>query len=209
MIIYGTGTKELGTKKLPGAKCSNCESNDLHLHVGARYFSVFWIPVFPFSKKMSVFCDHCQKVYQKKELDPQLKEKLKFEKKNFKTPVTLFAGVIIIAALVLYFIYDAAQSKVELTNNIKALEKEDVIVFDEKSKTYSFAKVTDVSSDTIYVQFSNYVYEGGVPSQSTYNKEKSGVNDFYRSEVRYYLQSDLDSLFNNGTVQNVFKSTLK
>lgn len=205
MIIYGTGTKDLGTKKLSGAKCSNCQSSNMHIHGAARYFSLFWIPVFPFSKKLVVFCDDCQRVFNKKELDTSTKDKLGFEKKSFKIPTTLFSGVMIIAAFVLYALYDGYQKNQSLGKELKSLSAGQVIVFSESSNSYSFGKVSEVAGDTIFINFSNYVYEGGVPTHSRYLKEKNSVRDFYQSQLRYYLQSDLDSLYAVDKIERIYK----
>lgn len=105
MIIYGTGSKNLGTKKLQGTKCSNCESTDMHVQAISRYASIFWIPIFPFSKKLFSICNHCKQTLTKKEMPQQLKDKVELEKSNFSTPFYLYIGLALILAFIGWFMY--------------------------------------------------------------------------------------------------------
>lgn len=110
MIIYGTGSKNLGTKKLQGAKCQNCESTDMYVQAISRYVDIFWIPIFPFSKKMFSICNHCKQTLTKKEMSQQLKDKVELEKSSFSTPFYLFIGLAIIVTFIGWVISIGMQS---------------------------------------------------------------------------------------------------
>ena len=69
MIIYGTGAKDLGSKKIPGAICPSCESQNVSIVGIAKYFDVFWIPMFPYSKKVHPVCTNCDLVIDKADID--------------------------------------------------------------------------------------------------------------------------------------------
>lgn len=207
MVIYGTNSKDLGTKKIPGAKCPNCDANEIHVQAVSRYATLFWIPVFPYAKKLFSVCGNCEQVLEKKQMPQQLKDKIDMEKSNFKTPFYLYAGAIIIALLIGFGIYSSGQHDKELAENVKNLQSEQIIVFKEKSKEYSFAKVVEVKGDTIFANFAQYVYEGGysAPTISEFNSKKAGVTDFYSEELSYYLQSEIDSLHKEGLIVEIYK----
>ncbi len=101
MIIYGTGSKDLGEKFIPNEKCPHCgEYNKIHVHGIARYFDVFWVPIFPFSKKIEVFCHGCENEIKKQLISTSLQNKIDLEKSSFKLPVYLFSGLIVIGLII-------------------------------------------------------------------------------------------------------------
>ncbi|MBC8754635.1 zinc-ribbon domain-containing protein [Kordia sp. YSTF-M3] len=207
MIIYGGSSKDLGTRKLQGAKCPNCEATDIHAHAVVNYGTLFFIPLFPTNKKYSSICGNCDQVLTKKQMPQQMKDKLALEKHHFKSPLYLYAGVVIIALLIGFGIYTSRNNDALMAENIKHLEANDVIVFKEKSKEYSFAKVHQVRNDTIIVNYGLYTYEGGysAPSESEFNSKKATVTDFYTEDLSFYLQSEIDSLYGNGDLVKIYK----
>ncbi len=207
MIIYGTSSKDLGTRKLQGVKCPNCEATEIHAQAVSRYADVFWIPIFPYSKKFFTVCGNCNQVLEKKQMSQQMKDKLEMEKNHFKTPFYLFSGLIIIALLIGIGIYMSKSNDAAMAENVKHIEANDVIVFKEKSKEYSFAKVTEVRNDTIVIKYGQYVYEGGysAPSESEFNSKKATVTDFYAEDLSYFLQSEIDSLYGKGELVKIYK----
>lgn len=207
MIIYGTSSKDLGTRKLQGAKCPNCEATEIHAQAVSRYADVFWIPIFPYSKKLFTVCGNCQQVLEKKQMPAQMKDKLEMEKHHFKTPFYLFSGLIIIALLIGFGVYSSNKHDADIAENVKHLATDNVIVFKEKSKEYSFAKVFEVRNDTIIVNYGQYVYEGGysAPSESEFNSKKATVTKFYAEDLSFYLQSEIDSLYAKGEIVEIYK----
>ena len=204
MIIYGTGSKDLGTRKLQGTRCPNCEANEVYIQAVSRYFDVFWIPIFPFSKKYFSICGNCQQVLKKKEMPQQIKDKLEIEKHHFKTPFYLFAGTGLIALLAIYITYNSMKQDEELLVNLQNLEPKDVIVFDNPEGDYSFAKVIEKSNDTIYMYYGNYTVDK-IPGESEVNEKRREFKDFFSEIQVYYTQKEMDSLHKIGAIEDIFK----
>ena len=122
-----------------------------------------------------------------------------------KTPVYLFAGLIILALLIAYLSYDNYQDEQQFAKNITNVKATDVLVFKNNDNTYSFGKVSTVIEDTIYLQISNYVYEGGTPSEYRLNKEKRDVEDFYNDEIYYFLKQTIDSMYQAGEIYDLYR----
>jgi len=205
MLIYGTGSKNLGTKRLQGVKSPYDETRDIEIVGVSRYAHVFWIPLFPFSKKVYPYCPGTEQEIAKADITPRIADKIKEAKKTMKTPVYLFAGVILLALLIGYLAYDDYQHDKQFAKNITDIKPTDVIVFKNEDATYSFAKVSTVIEDTIYLQISNYVYEGGTPSEYSLNKEKKDVEDFYNEEIYYFLKQTIDSMYQSGEVYDLYR----
>lgn len=204
MIVYGTGSKDLGTRKIQGAKCPNCESNEIYVNAISRYADVFWIPIFPFSKKFFSVCQNCEQVLEKKEMPQQLKDKVDMEKHHFKTPFYLFSGLIIIALLIGYGIYASSQHDKEIEESVSNLQPKEVIMFKEGS-AYSFAKVEAHSNDTIYIKYSNYTLSGHEPSRAEFIEESNKDDDFFNNDIYYHTQQQIDSLYSSGDIIEIFK----
>ncbi|MFY0604087.1 MAG: hypothetical protein JXQ93_09060 [Flavobacteriaceae bacterium] len=205
MIIYGTGAKNFGAKKLKGVKCENCESSKMYITGYCQYAHIFWIPLFPTSKKIFTICENCEEELPKKYIPKKTMDRIKLEKSGFKTPIYLFSGLIIITMLIFYGIYSSNKHDEEVAKNIANLESKDVLVFKNDDDTYSFGKVEKVRNDTVFLSFSNYIFEGGSPSKYDYNREKQKVSDFYDVETYYFFQKTIDSMYSVGEIYDLFR----
>lgn len=205
MIIYGTGTKNLGTKRIPGVKSPYDETQDIEIIGVAKYAHIFWIPLFPYSKKVYPYCPSSQIEIHKNDIPQRTVDKIKEVKKTMKTPVYLYAGLIILALLIGYLAYDDYEHEKQFAKNITDIKATDVLVIKNEDATYSFAKVSTVIEDTVFFNLSNYVYEGGTPSEYRLNKEKRDVEDFYNEEIYYFLKQTIDSLYEVGDIYDLYR----
>lgn len=205
MIIYGTGSKNLGAKRISGVKSPYDETKDIEIIGVAKYAHIFWIPLFPYSKKVVAYCPGTDAEINKNDLSQKAIDRIKEAKKEMKTPVYLFAGLIILDLLIAYLSYDNYQDEQQFAKNITNVKATDVLVFKNNDNTYSFGKVSTVIEDTIYLQISNYVYEGGTPSEYRLNKEKRDVEDFYNDEIYYFLKQTIDSMYQAGEIYDLYR----
>ena len=102
MIIYGTDSKQLGTKKIQGEHCPNCDQPSLNIVVFANYFHLFFIPFLPYKKKAYPFCTYCETKIKKENTPQKTKGKIISLKKEFSYPYYLFSGVIIVIILAIW-----------------------------------------------------------------------------------------------------------
>ena len=205
MIIYGSGSKRIERRRINGEKCPNCETNKLFIIGEYIYAHVFWIPFFPTKKKIHPICENCNIKIEKKDLTQKTIDKIKAEKKNIKTPLYLFSGIFLILTLITYSFYSNHKHKEEVSKNIKKLQSKDVVVFKTNDNIYSYGKVILIKKDTIIFNFSNYVFEKNVPSESDYLKERIKVSDFYDS-IKYYIpQKTIDSLYLSGEIHDLYR----
>ena len=205
MITYGTNTKRLSKKRIPGEKCPSCESKDVYVIGLVKYTHIFWIPIFPYSKKVKPVCANCNLEINKKDIPQRMIDKISSEKKIYKIPFHLYSGAVIIASLIYYVIYSNSKHNEEVANNIKNLISKDVVVFKNKDLSYTFGKVTHKKSDTVFFNFSNYVYEGRAPSESDYNSERMNVKDFYNPDEYFFRQKKIDSLYLLGEIHDLYR----
>ncbi|HIP49057.1 MAG TPA: zinc-ribbon domain-containing protein [Lutibacter sp.] len=200
MIVYGTGSKDLGEKLITNEKCPHCgEFNKIHLHGIARYFDVFWIPIFPFKKKIIAVCHNCDTEIPKKEASPSLIDKISLEKSSFKIPIYLFSGLILIVLAIGFFQYSSSKHKSFVESRVENIQKNDILVFKHNMEDYTFAKVDSIYKGAVFFKNSNYSYNKK-PSLSDYNKALIDNSDFFDSESYYYTINEIDSLHKNGVL---------
>lgn len=65
LIVYGTKSFKKVVLKAGTATCGHCGNNvNYNLTKVNRWFTVFWIPIFPFSFKHYLLCPICEYGYQ-------------------------------------------------------------------------------------------------------------------------------------------------
>ncbi|MGS2738198.1 zinc-ribbon domain-containing protein [Sinomicrobium sp. M5D2P17] len=78
LIFFGTRASKIKTKRIGGnTECPYCKNiNTFVATTFGKYFHIFWIPLFPFSKTTILECSHCKKNYAEHELPEDLKRAL-------------------------------------------------------------------------------------------------------------------------------------
>ena len=100
MIIFGTREAQGGNKALSGHSCQYCDTKEsLSVSVRAAYFHIFWIPVFPYRKKVYTVCRHCNQYLSRNEMPPDLVAKATRITADIGTRWYHFAGLILIGLL--------------------------------------------------------------------------------------------------------------
>ncbi len=104
MIVFGTRGSLIKNIKTGNIACEHCGTKGPHMiSIFGKYTHIFWIPVFPVSKKVFAECQHCKKTIDQKEFSPNLNQFYREEIQNTKQPYWQWSGLIIIAALVSLF----------------------------------------------------------------------------------------------------------
>ena len=159
MIFYGSKGVHLKSEKVSGLKCDYCEQQGPHtISVFGRYAYVYWIPIFPMGKKGVSECDNCKRTLEPKEMNDGLKMAYKNVKSNTKTPITHWVGSGLIALLIALIIYSANQHKKDVLVYIQDPKVGDIYEY-KPTDYYSLLKVTEVTSDSIFLLSNKYEME--------------------------------------------------
>ena len=101
MIVYGWGEKKLKTDQLRLSQCPSCNEKKVSFHFFKKYFSLFWIPIFPFGGRKVAACEACGAGWEGKEIPNELVIDIAEAKARTKPSYVLFLGsVLIILAIV-------------------------------------------------------------------------------------------------------------
>lgn len=101
-IIFGRRSTALNNECVIEDTCKHCET-DRHSIVGiVKYFHIFWIPVFAYSKKVIAMCHHCKHT---REYQPHSLEMLKEVKSHIFTKGKMWKYYFILIAFLVLFVF--------------------------------------------------------------------------------------------------------
>lgn len=104
MIIYGTRSKVIkNNDNLPRRfNCNHCKSdNTVNVIHTFNYFHIFWIPMFPYSKKIMTECSHCKNLLYQNEISPVEVNNIKATSTT-KIPWGYYFGLILIGLFIIF-----------------------------------------------------------------------------------------------------------
>jgi hypothetical protein len=156
MIIYGSKGKELANDIVTD-KCENCGAqNQIHLHVFQKYAHVFWIPFFPIGKTGVSECNNCKQVLKLKQMPSALRMSYDNLKSQTKTPIWMFAGLALIAVLVISGVISDREKDKKNAQLIVAPKAGDIFEIKTKDNRYTIYKVYKVEGDSVFIQTNNF-----------------------------------------------------
>ena len=157
MIIYGTKAVHLKTVESQTATCPNCGTQgSLRFSVFKEHIHVFWVPLFPFSKKGVSECQHCKNVLKPKEMPDPIKREYQNLKDQSKGPAWQFAGLGVLAILMAWGGYASGEEKKLELEYLKSPQIGDIYEYEIETGSYSTLKVVDVSDDSVFVSPNDY-----------------------------------------------------
>lgn len=178
MIIYGWRSKTLKQAPLRDIECENCKESASHLSVTSHYVHIFWIPIFPYAKRVAIACHQCGQVTKEKEMSPDFKAKIHDIKAAAPTPKYLFSGLAVLAIIVLFIVsldYNTSQQQQDylsspLVGDIYVLKDNEEV----SAYKYYLMKINDTEQDSLFVTYNAYSYNG-IPVQL---EPEDGFYDF-------------------------------
>lgn len=201
MIIYGWNSKILKHAPLENIECEHCGQKASQIGVVANYFHIFWIPLFPYSKKATIVCNHCSHVTSEKQMSPDFRAKIKVLKAAVPTPKYLFAGLGIIAALVVSFTVSNYFGDQKQQNFLEEPLAGDIYILkdNDEPSTYKYylLKVKDIEEDSLLVSYNSYTYNG-IPTKL---EPQDGFYDF----ALRIAKSDIKTMDNKGEVKKIIR----
>lgn len=184
MIIFGTRSKTLKSKETAFYDCANCNSkNTVTFLFIARYFHIFWIPIFPTSKTGVSQCSHCKQVLYAHEMNPSMRQDYASASAKSKRPISHYFGLFVIGLLFILMsitIFISSINKEKYLANPKAGDVYRI----EKNNLYTLYKISEVKGDTLIFKTHNMV-------ATKYSKlselEKKYENDYSNETIKFTI----------------------
>jgi hypothetical protein len=165
IFLFGTRETHLRTVPTPGYACPACANNEsLSLLFFSRYAHLFFVPLFPFSRRTLLVCSNCQQKGPESVIPGSLQPMAQQLKKQIGRPWWHFLGLILLAVPVAFFGFAALTAKPEKEQKqeeaamLRQPNVGDVYVLHtEQSDKVALLRVQRVVPDTVYVSPSKTV----------------------------------------------------
>lgn len=199
MIIYGTRAVQTA-KEVVTDKCTNCGAvASIDMHVFQKYAHVFWIPFFPVSKTGVSQCDKCKQVLKPEQMPAALRDSYGELKTRSKTPVWMFAGLALVAVLIVAaFVFESNKTE-KNAKLIQSPQKGDIFEIRTKDYQYTLYKVDYVQKDSVFVFINNYE-----------TNKSSGLTDIllkgdkaFSEDVYGYTRAELKEMLASGEIIDI------
>ncbi len=107
MFIYGTsGEKIQRSEPVFNCACPSCNSsNTMNTVVMSRYAHLWFIPLFPISKRVVISCSNCKSAYKPVGFAPDVEAGAQQLKQDTSFPVWYWSGLAIIAFIAAYIFF--------------------------------------------------------------------------------------------------------
>lgn len=196
MIIYGSAGKEIARGKIKAA-CINCEElNSINMFVVQRYAHIYWIPLFPVAKKAVSQCTSCNHVLEKAQFPEKYKSDYEDLKFTAKTPTWMFAGLGIIAVIIVAAFITSQRNDTENAELILSPEKGDLYEVKLSDKEYTLYKVDKVEGNAVYV------FENEYATNQASDAKNLVLKPFYK-ESSPIMKTDLKVMLEKGQIMDV------
>lgn len=154
VFYYGTKATNLRNGQIINVDCPNCNTNVSMIYsVFGKYGHLYLIPFFPIKKLTFAECNSCKKTFEQKELPAPIQQKLEREKEKnkVKTPIWMFSGLFLIAAIIGLVSYSSHQTDLDTASFIKDPKAGDIYYLDSVEGYYTTLKINQVSKDSLTV----------------------------------------------------------
>lgn len=154
IFYYGTKATNLRNGQIINVDCPNCNTSVSMIYsVFGKYGHLYLIPFFPIKKVTFAECNSCRKTFEQKELPSSIQQKLEREKEknNVKTPIWMFSGLFLIAAIIGLVSYSSHQTDLDTETFIKNPKAGDIYYLNSVEGYYTTIKINQVSKDSLTV----------------------------------------------------------
>lgn len=164
MIIHGSRTRIIGAEQTIDHACTACGQSPVFGSTLQRYFHIYWVPVFPLSRKIAVQCGHC------------LKTEVAAKPTNFrlaKHPLSSFAGLVLIAVFFAAIWYSNDRDKTVLQVAKLNPHAGDTFIMKVKGETEQeliLLKVVSVDEGSVNALMSKSTYRSVLSARRAFTK---------------------------------------
>ena len=205
MIIYGWRSKTTEVKPLNSGACLKCGKGPMGSFTSFRYFHMYWIPLFPYARKLWLQCGNCQASYLPEKESPATPFS-GIELKKERAPLYTYSGLALIAvigiAIAVAQIGEATRYRVMLEHP----QVGDLVVVrlqqpPDSTHPYTVAKVLAVDEKEVHLAPSTYAFSDTSTAQKDNSLRMLRTANAFESEERIvYRTGELVSLFDKGSI---------
>lgn len=202
MIIYGSREATLPGRQFEDGFCTHCgQKGSIHATVYSRHAHLFWIPFFPYSKRIEIHCTNCGQAYHLHEINQPLQSEIEAFYRKKKAPLWQWTGLLLIAASIIINIVNTRRENSNTKSFIEAPQINDVYCI-KYDNGYSLMYIDDIEEDSIFFISSDYY------CTSFSDAKKLHQPQYYESDVVYgFSREELNALFyEEKSIKNIWRN---
>jgi len=215
MIIFGTQSKSVNGPALMSSTCPRCGSGGQATSGVIRYFHLFWIPVFPISRRVAVTCNLCRFTRDQHQIPAPLADNVKRMLFTQRTMLPMFSGSIIIAVLTGMMVVETNQHERQTREYLAEPKQGDIYVADftqlfeaaDDQYRYGVMQVQSLKGSQVGVNVSGILYEHAPWNSSKLQREVSRPG-YFSGETFVIDRAQLESLGASGAIRSVVRGDL-
>jgi len=181
IFFYGTRHPHIKSKALEFETCPKCgQQGGIVSSVYGRYAHLFWIPVFPLTKKTYTRCAHCNSELSDKQLPEDIGREVRQFSKSVRTPVWYFSGLFLLAALIIFGIYSSKMTAKETAEFMANPQIGDCYYFQyTDDNSYSTMRIEAIEGDSVYFDVNKYAINKYSKIDDINKEENFAKEDLY------------------------------
>lgn len=216
MIFFGVGRKAREGKRLLGAKCPNCQQDNLFAYREFLHFHIYWIPLVPLGSNLRTFCGNCKNVQTAVEMDANTKKLTARSAEHLRRPIYHFAAPVLLVAFIANVFWQNHQDDKRSAQILQALHKRDRVVInlmkfkgftdaqslplEDEKYHYAAGEVFEVNEDTITIRLGDTGYK------SVGTAERKMKLHFAGGRVVFTIQkSDLPRMVEKNILERAYR----
>lgn len=199
IFYYGTKATNLKNGQIINVDCPNCNTNVSMIYsVFGKYAHLYLIPFFPIKKLTFAECNSCKKTFEQVELSSLIQQKLEREKEKNKaqTPIWMFSGLFVIAAIIGMAFYSSHQTDLDTATFIKSPKQGDIYFIDSNQGHYTTMKVHQISKDSVNV----FLNEMEIDNKTSI--DKIDIDENYKKQYSI-SKKDMLKLYNENKIYEI------
>jgi hypothetical protein len=187
MIIYGYREARLQTKTFEDGFCTRCgQKGTMTCTVFSRHAHIMWIPLFPYRKRMVLWCRHCEQEFHWNEMPPALQNQLNEFRKSCKAPFWQWTGLLFLVVFIFNNILSVQRDNKRRDSYYESPQLNDVycLKYDEG---YSLMYIDEIRNDSVFFISNDYI------AKKHSSAKKLHRPDFYDADTCYgYSKEELN-----------------
>jgi len=211
MIIFGTKGRVFAGELVQGVPCPSCGNSEFLSFGVLRYFHIYWIPIFPTSKKVGMECTQCQQALEDDDVPSHLVDQIKSGVFSVGKTLTSFAGLIIIGIAVLW-IYDAHQQDLAeeeallaqpAVNDYYIMDFSRVFTGSDPDYPWGLLRIKSVDATEIEMHVGNMVYDRATGVRADIRAGEAAVDSYYDSTTVSFDIGELLAYQESGVIYSI------
>lgn len=211
MIFFGTKGKVIAGEQMLGTQCPDCGNSQFTSFGILRYFHLYWIPVFPTSKKIGMECANCKQTLMDNDVPAHLADQIRSGVFTAGRMLPMFSGLIILAIAGLWLNdlhqQDVAEEESYLAqpavNDYYIVDLSQIFTESDPDYPWGLLRIKSVNSSDIEMQIGNVVYNKATGFSADIREGAAAANSYYDAGTISFEIEELQMYQDTGAIYSI------